>query len=387
LATELREKLDELAGIVSERGPIISVYINLGAEFNEARSIGARLKNLLEPIEADSEKLGHDDRLAIRETCSAILSLEPRIAATRDKCIAIFRGGQPALDELLILPRKTWDVAIVGSKPYLRPLHAALDAFHVVATVVVDPRRSEIWVSHMGDILDHAVVTTEPIRKSDYAGWHGLDEHRSRNHAEETVARHFRTVEERLLDLHDKHRLDAVFAGGREETVKAFLGYLSEPTQRLVADTFVVDVHTATPATLAAITAELEERYEQRLEMELVETTIDTARAGGLAVIGLADTIAAVNLGAVGHLIVQGAGMNAGWACPTCGWLSSSGPDCGGCGGQADPVTDILELVVARARDQGATVEHVMIPTELEQHRVGARLRFHPMAAAAAPNS
>jgi hypothetical protein len=387
LATELREKLDELAGFVSERGPIISVYINLGPEFNEARSIGARLKNLLEPIEAGSEELGHGDRMAIREICSAILGLEPRIAASRDKSIAIFKGGQPALDEFLVLPRKAWDVAIAGSKPYLRPLHAALDAFHVIATVVVDPRRSEIWVSHMGGILDHAMVTSEPIRKSDYAGWHGLDEHRSRNHAEETVARHFRSVEERLLELHDKHRLDVVFAGGREETVKAFLGYLSEPTQRLVADTFVVDVHTATPATLAATTDELEERYERRLEIELVETTIDTARAGGLAVMGLEETIAAVNLGAVDHLIVQGSGTNAGWACPACGWLSSSGPDCGGCGGQADQVTDVLELVVARARHQGAAVEHVRIPTELEEHRVAARLRFHPIANGVAPDS
>jgi peptide subunit release factor 1 (eRF1) len=236
----------------------------------------------------------------------------------------------------------------------------------------------------MGAVLDHAVITSEPIRKADYGGWHGLDEHRSRNHAEEAIARHFGAVEQQLLEFHRRHQVEVIFVGGREETVKSFLGSLSDPIQQLVADTFVIDVHTATAAAVAATAAELEERYERRTELESIEATFDLARVGGLATIGLADTIAAINLSAVDYLLVQSGVVDPGWACPACGFLSVIGPDCAGCGGVSELKADILELIVARARAQRATIEHVTVPSGLQEHRVAARVRFRPMSSGAA---
>jgi peptide subunit release factor 1 (eRF1) len=378
MTIELSDKLTELESLAGQAGPIISVYLDLAPGPQESRSVSARLKNLLDPIAEEGEKLDHAPRIARRKAVSRILELEPRFVASLGKCVAVFvsEGGHQ-LEEVLTLPRKCWDVAVADSRPYLRPLLAALDAFHTIATVIVDPQRSEIFVSQMGEVRAHEVESSEPIRKSDYGGFQGVDEHNTRNRSQEMHAKHFKAVSERLTRLHETHHLELIFVGGREETVAAFIRQLHDIVRGLVADTFTIDIHTATAASVHAVSNELEEKYEQMSERELVSSTLDLARAGGPAVVGLADTLAAANFEAIEVLLVAGNEMIPGWVCGTCGGLGSSGPACTFCGEPAHEVLDLVEWLVFRARHQKATVEHVMVATELDDHRVAARVRFH----------
>jgi peptide subunit release factor 1 (eRF1) len=269
----------------------------------------------------------------------------------------------------------------VGPRPYLRPFRAALGYFHPLATVLADPRRTEIVVTRMGDVLERAIITTDPVRKAVIGGWHGLDEHRSRNRTEEIHTRHYREVADRLAQLVQHHGVEAIFAGGREEAVSEFLGQLGEPLARLVAGTFAADLHTTTPGSLSLITAELEDGYQQRTADALVNETLELARAGGLATAGLTDTLAAANLGAIDQLLVAGTSMEPGWVCPNCGWLSLTGPPCPGCGREAEPVPDLIDSLVLKAQAQGTEVKHIRFPSKLDEDRVAARLRFSPTPA------
>ncbi|HUO45307.1 MAG TPA: hypothetical protein VM470_00575 [Acidimicrobiia bacterium] len=376
MTAELKDRLQQLEKWESPEIPILSLYLNLGPSIDERKSVGARLRNLLEPISGLDSDLEREARMALRKSVDRLLGLEHEIAANTGHCVAVFVGGKPELNEFLALPRKAWDRAMAGPRPYLRPYLAALDQFHRIATVVVDPRAASITTTYMREVIDRTTVESPPIRKSDYAGWHGLDEHRVRQHAEEVHRRHYRQVAEQLQTLQLAEELDVIFVGGRDEAVAAFLQQLPGQLTSLVAETFTVDVHTLTPGQLTKIVAELEERYEKSLEERLVTEVIEAARGGGLGLVGVEPALHAANLGAIDLLLIAGTETLPGYVCDHCGWMSLQGPDCRSCGEKARAVPDIIESLVLRVRRDGANAEHVLPPSQLNGDDVAARLRF-----------
>jgi len=373
---ELHHALQRLEQQSSTSALIVSLYLNLQPAIEERRTVGARLRNLLDPFQDLETNLDHDGRMALRRATQQVLDMEAEIAMNTGHGVALFVGGSSEMHEFLTLPRKAWDVAVAAARPYLRPLAATLDQFHQVATLIIDPRRSLIRVTHMGHCLDQSEIESEPIRKSDYGGWKGLDEHRVRQHAEEVYRRHYREVAERLRRLRETFELDVVFVGGREETVAAFLHELPNGLKSLVAETFIVDVNTETTARIAKITAELEEAFEARQELELVKQVIETGQEGGLVTVGVDDTIRAANFDAIELLLVAGTSMIPGWACGSCGWLALSGPDCSACESEAIAVDDIVDGLIIKVRRTGGRTEHVAIASKLDQHQLAARIRF-----------
>ena len=373
---ELHQALQRLERVESSSGPIVSLYLNLQPAVEERRTVGARLRNLLDPFQDLEGKLDHDGRMTLRRATHKILEMEGEIARNTGHCVAVFVGGSPEIHEFLTLPRKAWDVAVAATRPYLRPIAATFDQFHHVATLIIDPRRSLLRISHMGQTLDQSEVESEPIRKADYGGWHGLDEHRVRQHAEEVQRRHYREVAERLQHLKEVHQVDVVFVGGREETVSAFLHELSNGLRPLVANTFVVDVNTETEGRIAKVTAELEGAFEAKQELELVGKLLEVVHGGGLAVIGVEDTLQAANFDAIDLLLVAGTEMIRGWACGNCGWLALTGPVCTACQTEAVLVDDIVDSLLYKVRRAGGRIEHVATASELDQHHLAARTRF-----------
>jgi peptide subunit release factor 1 (eRF1) len=373
---ELHHALQRLEQLSSTSAPVVSLYLNLRPAIEERRTVGARLRNLLEPLQELETKLDHDGRMALRRSTQSVLAMEGEIAKNTGHGVAVFVGGSEEIHEFLTLPRKTWDVAVAAPRPYLRPLAATLDQFHQVATLVMDPRRSLIRVTHMGQCLDQTEIESEPIRKSDYGGWKGLDEHRVRQHAEEVHRRHYREVAEHLRKMKETFELDVVFVGGREETVAAFLHELPNGLKSLVAQTFIVDVNTETAGRIAKITAELEEAFEAHHELELVKQVIEAGREGGLVTVGVDDTIRAANFDAIELLLAAGSTMIPGWACESCGWLALSGPVCSACESEAIAVDDIIDSLLIKVRRTGGRTEHVATASELDQHLLAARTRF-----------
>jgi peptide chain release factor subunit 1 len=145
-----------------------------------------------------------------------------------------------------------------------------------------------------------------------------------------------------------------------------------------MTETFVIDVHTMTPATLAARVAALEEEFERGEEVAEVETAYREAAAGDLAVVGLERVLRAVNRHAVARLLVNDAAHCEGAICANCGALSLPAESCLECGGQVEEVPELLEALARSVVDAGGSVEHVIAPTRLSHDVVAATLRFVP---------
>ncbi|HEY4606539.1 MAG TPA: hypothetical protein VIH55_02735, partial [Acidimicrobiia bacterium] len=281
MGEQLLEAMGRLRLIESTSIPILSVYLDLAPERVERRSIGARLRDLLAPLEqlASSGDLDHDSSMSLRAGVDRVLDMEPIFATELGSGTAVFVCDRLDLTEHLTMPRRIWDCAVAGPHPYLRPLQAVLDEFRRVVAVVLDARGAEIVMYHMGDTLERHVIEAEELRKSDLAGWHGLEERRHRNHAEEARNRLFREIAERLDRLRRDAGVELVLVGGQEEVTKALLPFLDDRVAAITQE-FVIDLHTLTPSILASEVARLEEEFERREEAREVEETYAAAAEG-----------------------------------------------------------------------------------------------------------
>ncbi|HLF61634.1 MAG TPA: hypothetical protein VI980_10695 [Acidimicrobiia bacterium] len=377
MAYQLQEAMDRLRLVESPSLPILSVYLNLAPDRIERRSIGARLRDLLDPIEklAASGDLDHESSMSLRNGVNRVLEMTPEFVKELGHGVAVFVCDRLRLEEHMTMPRRVWDCAVAGPQPYLRPLQALLDEYRKVAAVVLDGRDAEIATFYMGEGVDRELIEGEELRKSDLAGWHGLEERRHRQHAEEARNHLFREVAEHLNRLRRDTGLDLVLVGGQDEITRALLPFLDK-TVRAMTETFVIDMNTLTPAILAAKVAELEEAFERREEAGEVEQTYAAAAEGDLAVVGIEWVLRAVNRHAVSRLLVHDGASLGGSLCNNCGALSLAVTVCTGCGGEAVGVPELLETISRSVVDAGGSVEHVFAPTSLAHDLVAATLRF-----------
>lgn len=379
MATPFDDVVESLRTIESPSAPIVSVYMNLYPERVEKRSLLPRLRDLMHPLEdlADSGELDHDATHQLHADIQRVFELSDGLTMILDAAVAVFVCGAIGLEKQIVLPGRVWDLAVAGPQPYLRPLESVLDAYRRVATIVLDSRMAEIFVDHVGENLAHEVLEAEVVRKSNLAGWHGLDEYRHRQHAEEERNRLFREAAEKLRILARRPGVDLVFIGGQREVTAAFLPFLDERL-RGVSQTFVTDIHTLTPAVLRKTVSDLEAEFERGEEVRMVEEVYALAADGDLAVIGLDGVLPAANRHAVAQLLIHDGVWADGSSCPSCGALSPLADTCPVCGGRTEPAGDMFEALARSVIEAGGTVEHVMAETELAQDRVAARLRFVP---------
>jgi peptide subunit release factor 1 (eRF1) len=379
MASELERSLERLRMIESPDATILSLYLSLHPERAEGRSIQPRLRNLLDPIEAraTSGDLDHDSSMALRAAIAEVMGMAASFERMPTNGVAVFICHSLGLMERLTIPGHVWDCAVIGPTPYLRPLQAALDEYRKIGVVVLDSRGAEVLLYRMGEVLDRQIIEVEELRKSDLAGWHGLEERRHRQHGEEVRNQLLREVAELLSRMRQGSGIELALIGGQREVTEALIPFL-EPRLRAITETFVTDLHTLTPGNLTRRIAELEESVERREESTTVDQVYSLSAAGDLGAIGLDRVCRAANRHAVAQLLVHDGATIQGSVCHACGAVSSEAMACPECGGQTQPVPDVFEALARMVGEAGGSVEHVMADTMLAQDLVAARLRFDP---------
>jgi hypothetical protein len=369
------DELQRLQDIGDSAAPILSVYLNLAPFPEEAGTIGARLRDMLKPIETMAQDLDRDGSRSLRRGIARALDMVPTLEGHRGHGWAFFVNDQLGLERQVIVPPRVWDCAMAGPRPYLRPLRAALDEFRRVATVVLDARRAEITVSYADEVLDHRVLEAEVVRKSNRGGWHGLDERRNKGHADEVRNRLWRETAETLAIVGRDIGIDVVFVGGQKKATDALVGSLPPALGKLVGSTFAIDVHTVTEGRLLETVRSLEEAYERQEEKRLVAAIYSARAADEPAAIGLDQVLRAVNQMAVAHLVVQHGAIVEGRACRSCGRLYLGDGACAACGAATAEISDVLEAMVHQVVTAGGVVEDVVAETDLVKDIVAAKLR------------
>lgn len=369
------EGLDRLREYEGRANPVLSLYVGMGADPAEFRSLSARLKDLVAPLKVATDDLDRDAARAVRDSIDAAIGMSDRIASDAGSGIAVFLGD--GLSEYHSFPIRFRDRAVLADRPYLRPLDAMLAELHRYCAVVLDRREAHIFRFFMRELEAWEQIGEEEVRKSNYGGFSGYSERRVRAHAEEVAHRHYKVTAGRLYDLLKAGEFELLLIGGQQSHVEGLRKALHPDLESRLAGTFSIDTHTVTPPLVREHCDRLALLHEREEQRQLVARLIDTAHSGGPAALGLELVLEATNQRAVELLAVDTRSTVAGVECPSCNWLATESHDeCPACGEAPRPVPDLIDGIVRAVAAASGTVRHILAETDLAQHQLGALTRF-----------
>lgn len=368
---------DSVAKLLAIQAPepgIVSIYLTVPLDPAQRRGMHARLDDVLAQS-ADSQTWARARRAELPAIREAVTIGAP---AWLGHSVAIFGCAGLGLLETIPLRGEVRERAMVGRRPYVRPLLAELQRSPSYVAVVVDRRHAWLYrISAEGtDPLGH--VQGETVASRRFGGWHGFQDYSNAQRARELAHQHYAATVTALAEAVSDGS-GPVVVGGHESETGEFTSVLPPLLRDRVAGTFVIDPHTMTPARVRQLADDVLARWEDERERRLATELADQP-PGSIAAVGLDACVTAANEHAVKLLMVPDDEVRPGFTCEACGALAVAGGSCQICGGPTEPVPDVIEELAVKVSQDGGSVEPVRDTAVLAD--VAAQRRFPPSAPA-----
>lgn len=367
------QDLSELVQFRSDGSPVLSLYLNVDPSQQSSDQHKLSMRSLLKEVarEASSEDVQAMERYFDFEY------------ERQGKGLALFSCKDSDFWRSYWLAVPVHNLAYVSPRPYIKPLTDVLDAYGRYAVVLVDSEGARMFLFQLGELAEASGIFGEEVRRSKHggasgvAGMRGGMAVRTARKGEVTVQRNMREVAEVTETFCHNNGCYRLVVGGSEANVRQLLDVLPKKLQDSVVGTFVIDLG-APVSEVQARSMELIEKAAVEREQELVDEMWAGWKRDSGAVVGLSDTLAALQEHRVSTLLVLAGYSASGYRCRECRYLMLAERDeCPLCGGEVDPVEDIVDTLTRRALEQGIEVEIVRGSAKLEEvGSVGALLRY-----------
>jgi peptide chain release factor subunit 1 len=300
--SDVERVLDRLASVEPMARPFLSIYVdarpdNTGREHWQAhvrKELGERAKTY------GRRTAAREDFDADAERALTWLEREHRPSANG---VAVFTCTGADVFETLEL-----DVALPATeiyaapRPHLYPLARVLDRYRRWAVAVTDTSLARIFVVGLGTIEPRGAVESPKLRRTEMGGW---SQARYQRHVDQHRAEHTAEVVQALERIVREERIDHVAIAGNESAIALLRAQLTKPLAALVTELPGLGVG-ASEAEILREMLEIMPEQEARDDAERVARMYDAYRAGGLAIVGLAGTRAALENGQVHELLLDG---------------------------------------------------------------------------------
>lgn len=362
--------IDPIAKLHSPDGTLLSVYAN-----RRAPATRAALVELLKPLRSGDRARSHQK--SIRTDSARMIEMAARIDSGAAPAVALFASHADGILEYQPLTDPVAeDVAMIGPRPYLRPLRAQPRPLRV-GILIADSNKARTYLSAGGVLSEIGEELTTDPGKDNYGGFAGLEEHHNRARADEISAKLWRHAGRRLLEAHQDQPLEMIVIGGHDEAFDLIAAEQHAYLHNLPQGRVQVDPGTLSRAELTNLVATAISAQRHRTEVELLDRLIDEVDAGGAAVSGLSGVLNACNAHAIDHLVVAGPFSKEGVLCDACGWLGRTGPQCPVCGSTLYEVSDVVSAAMDAAVEAGGRVSIVSVASRLDAVGVAAFTRFN----------
>lgn len=369
----LEQSIRDLAELRNDAG-IVSVYIKLDPKLRFKRN------------QATTKFQGEAVRFARNASelqRDALDREKPRIMSfleSRDfpgRTLAVFASEPAGVWQVVGLDVMVPTAITVDKRAEVQPLVRLLDENPRVVVCVVQRDRAAIY------IVEGGAVRAESDIDSVVPGWHdqgGWSQARFQRHIEFHAAVHLDKVVDALEEAAASLGEASLVIGGVEDVTAKLMKRLPDSLGRRVTGTFQVDFkhETADETMERARTVWVES--ERQSEVAMVEGLAADAAAGGRAVLGVRDTVAALLEGRVHELVVADGAEASGQECTACGYLAADEvPRCPACNGPMEATEDLIDRLIGRAYAEGIRTESVFGEARHELLALGgiaARLRY-----------
>ena len=244
----------------------------------------------------------------------------------------------------------------------IEPLIAAIDEYEQVGIALVDRANLRLFVMSLGEVheLNGESFDRRKIRHIKTVGMDRLGAAGHADHkADEQMRSNFRRMINRIASTVEQRGIRRLILAGSPEITGQVNSLLPKRLASLVIGT--VDIaKNASAEEIRKAAAPIAEKFERETEETLVRQLVTSAAKSRRAVVGLANTLHAVNQGRIWQLVYADGFHSPGYECAECSALMSpEAESCVLCGSSLHPVDNVVDLAVAHAARKGANLELV----------------------------
>ncbi len=299
--TSIDEQLDRLAQYQPADLPVISLYLDarsnehgrdafdayLRKEFSQRAKAFAPGSEQRKSFEADTERI------------QQFLSTKVQPSANG---IAIFAcAGAEGFFEAVQLDTPIEQNALyVNDQPNLYHLARLNDQYPRYAVLMADTNSARILVFALRKLQRHEEVQNLKTRGTSMGGW---SQARYQRHIQNYHLHHAKEV----IDILDKvvraEGIQHVIVCGDEVIVPTLREQMPQQLSEKVLDILKLDIHTPDHEVLTATLEKLRQK-DAETDAAKVERLMNEYRSGGLGVVGVAETLAALGIGQVDELLI-----------------------------------------------------------------------------------
>ena len=345
-----RAEVEKLGAVHAVAPTILSVYLTAPSPPGEPDDLAVRAGELIASAESQAGGpglLGEEDRDR---------ALEMLAAGARDwpgRTLAVFACADAGLREALPLPCRAPNRAVLGTRPHIRPLLAALQRCPAYRAAVADARH--VWLLTIAE----DEIETVPAWPAQGAGaWHGLPPGWEREPINWLTAHSYHDAAAVLNHVTGPAGQEPLVIVGHGDGIQRLLSDLSPGARAAFAGSVTADDPTLGAAQVRDLAAPVVARWTDEHARQ-VTGGILAMRSGRPAcppAIGLQACLAAVSAGVVDTLVVPCDELVPGYECGRCGALSTQAETCPDWGTAPRPVPDVLEEMVSRILEDGGQV-------------------------------
>lgn len=187
-------------------------------------------------------------------------------------------------------------------QPHLYPLARLIDQYPRYAVVIADTNAARLLVFGRGALLRSGRITSPQISPRTIDGW---SQTRYQRHVANYHLHHAKEIVEALDRIVREDTIEYILLAGDEVIIPVLREHLPHRLQAKLIDVLRLEISASQPQVLQATLDALRE-HDAQIDVERVRRLMDEYRAGGRAVIGAHDTLAALNNGQVEEVIISG---------------------------------------------------------------------------------
>lgn len=368
--------LHQLAGIDTRPHHTLSLYLALDSPRE------GRLQALAQMLKNKEQQMNNNGSAEfwkeLEPDVERMVRYVEELPSGPHRGLALFTCSAREVFAAHTLPLSVPNLMELGPAPYIRPL-AALAGDHCRTLVVVlDKRRARFFEGFLGQLAEQEdlAMSSEAAPLERDGDRSRADDKRSSRRADEAMGRLFKEVNNKLMAMCEQRDCQQILVGGPKSAVDAFLGQLHPYLEERLGGSFICEAG-ASLNQVSRQVAQAQPAARRRRQERLLATLADNLGPGGQAATGLNQVLASLYGGQVHTLFVRRGYTAPGGSCPSCGRLRHVAGECPLCGEKMTPVSDVVNLAVARALESGATLEQIEGPSQLDQlGDIAALLRY-----------
>lgn len=299
----LDEKLRELALFEPTPMPVLSVFLNAQANQHGRDEFEPFLRKELKARESTFPE-GSPERRSFEDDSKKIISWIRTELRPSSNGVALFAcsGANGFFEALQFEAPIQTNRLYVYHQPHLYSLAKLRDQYAPYAAVVADTNTAHISVFGLGRTLSTETIVNDKVRSRSQI--HGWMLRRYQLHVENYHLKHAKEIVDQLDRIVREEKVSHIILAGDEVILSVLREQLTPFLREKAIDVMKLNV-TAADRDILKATLDVIREHDAETDIERVRKMIDDYRAGGLAVVGVHDVLAALANGQADTVFVS----------------------------------------------------------------------------------